>query len=230
MKGLFDSWRGGWELLIDDELISWYSYFSIVLAEIAFLWGFLPDIAMPFTILLGASILNVIIMGFLKGAREGAKEEVVFTILYAIFFASIFIIGLFFNWIADIVLFAIALIFTAIWINIRDFFATIAYRFSKKKIFKKVNRKIARIIAEIFVIGLPLVLFVCFVALSPLPVLVKIILPLIYTLLIPVIVYMEDGFAACNIFELAYEITWSKEMEEWNKKIREIEKNKNKNK
>lgn len=226
MKDLFDSWCRGWNFLINDELISWYAYFTIVLAEIAFLWGFLPDIAMPFTILLGASILNIIVLGFLKGAREGAKEEIVFAILYAVFFVIIFIIGLFFNWIADIILFAIALIFTAMWINIRDFFAEIGYRLSKKKFFKKVNRKMVMVIVEIFVIGLPLALFVCFTALSPLPIWIKIVLPLVYTLLIPVIVYMEDGFAACNIFELAYDITWSKEMDEWCKKIEEKEKEK----
>lgn len=44
-------------------------------------------------------------------------------------------------------------------------------------------------------------------------------IPLLYLFFSPLIAYFEDDSAASNIFELAYDVTWSKEYEEYCKKI-----------
>lgn len=66
---------------------------------------------------------------------------------------------------------------------------------------------------------------ICLSKVDVLPTVFKVIIPVIYLLCIPFIVVYEDESSASNIFELAYEISWSKEREEYEEKLfKEIDK------
>ena len=79
MKKIYETWRYGWEYLFSDELSTYYTYFTVILAECALFWIVAErTIALQFTIILIGCILNVIICALLKGI----KEELWVSILY----------------------------------------------------------------------------------------------------------------------------------------------------
>lgn len=206
MKNLIENWMNGLSYLIADDHISFYTFFTVVLTECAYLWAFHESaIAIPITVILLGYILNVIVFSQLKGNVEGTKLEKVFSILYVLVFVTLFVIGCIFNWAIIVITTAILLGVTALWIVIRNLQGT---------------SKIFWILSQIIIIGGPFVVFVIFCAkISFLPIALKVAIPLLYIILSPLIAYFEDDSAACNIFELAYDITWSKEYEEDCKKM-----------
>lgn len=213
--------------LLEEDAISFYTFFTILLAECAFLWSnYSSTIAVKFTLILVAYIVNVLISAKLKGMWENDRKEVVFAIMYVVIFAIIFIIGCFINVLMNIILIAIPLIITFLWINIRILQnTTLLYnptsfwgRIEKNLTDLFDNNKIAYWISQIFVIGIPVALFVYFLAtIQSLPIVLKILIPIGYIVLMPYIAYEEDWLGACNIFQIAYDITWTKEYEEWSK-------------
>ena len=42
MKKIINEWKYSFTFSFDDDLISFYTFFTIVLSEIAFLWAFMP--------------------------------------------------------------------------------------------------------------------------------------------------------------------------------------------
>lgn len=150
MKKVVKLWKNGITGLFTEGSISFYTYFSIIFAECAYLWShFSSSVAMPFTIILLAYVINVIVWGPLKGLWEGTKKELIFSILYVIIFIALFIIGC------------------------------------------------------------PCIVFVIFIAMLPaFPIILKVLIPIIYLLCIPLIVVLEDE-VACDIFEIAYDIDYN---------------------
>jgi len=222
MRDFWDNWYEGLVYLFTDDLISFYAYITTVLAEIAFLWGFFPEIAIPFTFLLSLSIVNLIVCSGLKGMFEGNKLELIGARSYVIIFGILFIVGFFFNWLANIILFIIPLIVTFLWIQIRVFQCTaFCGKFPKVIMFfaKIFRNKIFWLISLIFVIGAPFALLVAGICLTGLPGWIKMLMVAIYAIFIPFIPYAEDNLGASNVFEIAYDITWSKEYEEEMKKF-----------
>jgi len=226
MKKLFESWRNGLSYLIFDDHISFYTFFTVILAECAYLWAFHEiAVAIPITAMLFGYIINLVVFARLKGNNEGTRKEKVFSILYVIGFITLFVIGCFFNWVISIITTVILLVTTVLWIVIRMHQDTFYYLTkSSHKIAYLINKlfgdKIFWILSQIIIIGAPFVVFVIFCAnISFLPIALKVIIPLLYLILSPFIAYFEDDSAACNIFELAYEITWSKEYEEYCKRF-----------
>ena len=120
MKNLIENWNNGLHYLITDDLISFYTFFTIILAECSYLLGFYEFAdAIPITIILLGYMLNVIVFARLKGNAEGTKLELVFSILYVTVFVTLFVIGCFFNLAISITTTAILFGVTALWIVIR---------------------------------------------------------------------------------------------------------------
>ena len=207
MKKIVKFWKSGITWLLTDDLISFYTYFSIIFAECAYLWSYFPSsVAMPFTIILLAYVINVIVFGCLKGLWEGAKIEMIFSILYVIIFIGLFTIGCIYNTSISIVLTIIPLVITFIWIQLRECQDYIISWLANNlnKIF---SNKFFYILSQVVVIGCPYIVFVIFIAMLPaFPIILKALIPIIYLLCIPLISLLEDE-ACCNIFEIAYDIT-----------------------
>ena len=230
MKKLIENWNNGLHYLITDDLISFYTFFTIILAECSYLLSFheFAD-AIPITIILLGYMLNVIVFARLKGNAEGTKLELVFSILYVTVFVTLFVIGCFFNLAISITTTAILFGVTALWIVIRNNQDTFYYLpDGLPKITYLINNlfgnKIFWILSQIVIIGGPFIVFVIFCTKIPfLPIVLKVIIPLLYLSLSPLIANYEDDSAALNVFELAYAITWSKEYEEYCKRIEKME-------
>lgn len=230
MKNLIENWNNGLHYLITDDLISFYTFFTIILAECSYLLGFYEFAdAIPITIILLGYMLNVIVFARLKGNAEGTKLELVFSILYVTVFVTLFVIGCFFNLAISITTTAILFGVTALWIVIRNHQDTFYYLpDGLPKITYLINNlfgnKIFWILSQIVIIGGPFIVFVIFCTKIPfLPIVLKVIIPLLYLSLSPLIANYEDDSAALNVFELAYAITWSKEYEEYCKRIEKME-------
>ena len=219
MRNFIEDWKDGLSYLIDDDLISFYTFFTLILAEISYLFAFQPlEVAKPLSLIFFGYMLNVIICAVVKGNFEGTKFELICSITYVIAFVVLFIIGCIINWkitlICTIILFAI----TGLWIAIRNHQDSVyAYKGETKKerFILKINAlfriKEFWIISQIVVIGIPFIAFIImFVNISIIPTVLKIIIPILYLILVPFIAYFEDDSSACNIFELAYEVLWSK--------------------
>lgn len=229
MKKLIENWNNGLNYLITDDLISFYTFFTIILAECSYLLSFheFAD-AIPITIILLGYMLNVIVFARLKGNAEGTKLELVFSILYVTVFVTLFVIGCFFNLAISIITTAILFGVTALWIVIRNNQDTFYYLpDGLPKITYLINNlfgnKIFWILSQIVIIGGPFIVFVIFCTKIPfLPIVLKVIIPLLYLSLSPLIANYEDDSAALNVFELAYDITWSKEYEDYCKRIEKM--------
>lgn len=229
MKNLIENWNNGLHYLITDDLISFYTFFTIILAECSYLLSFheFAD-AIPITIILLGYMLNVIVFARLKGNAEGTKLELVFSILYVTVFVTLFVIGCFFNLAISITTTAILFGVTALWIVIRNHQDTFYYLpDGLPKITYLINNlfgnKIFWILSQIVIIGGPFIVFVIFCTKIPfLPIVLKVIIPLLYLSLSPLIANYEDDSAALNVFELAYDITWSKEYEDYCKRIEKM--------
>ena len=184
--------------------------------------------AIPITIILLGYMLNVIVFARLKGNAEGTKLELVFSILYVTVFVTLFVIGCFFNLAISITTTAILFGVTALWIVIRNHQDTFYYLpDGLPKITYLINNlfgnKIFWILSQIVIIGGPFIVFVIFCTKIPfLPIVLKVIIPLLYLSLSPLIANYEDDSAALNVFELAYDITWSKEYEDYCKRIEKM--------
>ena len=229
MKKLIENWNNGLHYLITDDLISFYTFFTIILAECSYLLSFheFAD-AIPITIILLGYMLNVIVFARLKGNAEGTKLELVFSILYVTVFVTLFVIGCFFNLAISITTTAILFGVTALWIVIRNNQDTFYYLpDGLPKITYLINNlfgnKIFWILSQIVIIGGPFIVFVIFCTKIPfLPIVLKVIIPLLYLSLSPLIANYEDDSAALNVFELAYDVTWSKEYEDYCKRIEKM--------
>lgn len=214
----------GLNILFYDDCITFYAYFSIILAEIACLWTFFSSIALPFTCTLSLCILNVLVCSYFKGYYEGVKKEVIFAKVYLVAFVALFVIGLFFNWLANIILFIVPLVAVGIFAIIRTFANTwFVGKHSEVIMFvqKVFRNKVVSVIALCFVVGIPYFVFLYFLWQTKLIAEIKIAISLVYAFLIPLICYIEDDFSALTIFELPFDITWD---EEYEREMEEFEK------
>ena len=203
---MLGTWLDGFSVLVDDDLISFYTYFTMVFAEIAFLWSFFPNIALPFTILLILSCIGILVTSYLKSSYESTEKDVPITLGYRIPFVILCGIGCFFNWFASIVLFSIPLLITGIWIVIRNFQDTIfCYDTGKliTAISKMFQNKVFWVISQIVVVGLPISLLAVGICTTSLPVWAKVILIVVYAAIAPFIALLEHDMMGGDVFELA---------------------------
>lgn len=203
-------WTCGASCLLYDGSISFYTFFSLIFAECAYLWTFYnSSLAIPFTIIFLGYVLNVIICAFFKGLYEGELKEQIFTIMYIVDFILLFIIGCFINIKICAVFTVIPLLITALCIIIRNtnlcFFIKPNSSFWKK-IGNLIIKLLVKLLELIILVG-PFIVFVfCLAQIETLPTDLKIIISVLYFLCIPLISYYEDDTATLNIFELAFEM------------------------
>lgn len=217
-QNLIDVWLDGFDALTGDR-ISFYTFFTVILAECAYLWGFHEaSVAIPITVILFGYMLNVIVFSQLKWKLRGPKSEKVVSILYVSFFVTLFVIGCFFNLAISVITTAILFGITALWIVLKYY----QYYLSKPPKISLYNFFYSFwILVQIIIIGSSFVVFVIFFAKIPfIPTELKVIIPLVYLIFSPLIAFFEDEVASYNIFGLAYSFTLSREFEEYRKKIK----------
>lgn len=200
MKKIISTWILGWHYLFSDEgLNSFYTFFTVIFAECAYVWAFCESHeALLLTIVFMGYIITVIETAWLKGKYEGTKLEVCFAFYYVVVFILWFVVGCIINYKIMLIMSVIALGATGICI----FLGTYAIY-------------VLPIISLIIRIGGPFIAFtVCLSKVAVLPTVFKVIIPVAYLLCIPFIAVYEDESSALNIFELAYKISWSKERED----------------
>lgn len=199
MKNLIEHWKQGLGYLCNQNVNSFYVFFTIIFAECIYLRIFLtPQTAASFTMILIGYIVNVLVCSYFKGLRMATRMEIVFTIIYSMFFAILFIIGCFINAKIIITITIIPLIITAITIV-------------------EIPCNTFYLLKLLIIVGLFALFTIAIVTLTTLPIVLKIIIPIFYAICGPFISYIEDDTAALNIFELAFDITWSKELEDFQK-------------
>ena len=206
MKNLLKPWTWGIEYILYDDLISYYAFFSAILAEITFLWAFQYDFAKIFTILLSICIVNVIFAAWSYGHDGNLPERVTHLIFCGVFVVA-FVIGCFYSILASIALFVIPFAFVPLWMFINGFLISIPCGYSEEhirvKIFKLFNAQkiVYGLVQFVKVVG-PVIIIAIFLFQTPIALGLKIALPLFYLFLAPAIAYMEDSLATLNIFEL----------------------------
>lgn len=225
MGRLLGSWLSGVSYLFYDDTISFYTFFNIILAECAYLWGFQSTkTATIFTLILIGYIFTVLIFSWLKGNYEGTFIERVCALIYVIVLATIFAIGCLINSWMCIILTAIPMAITFLFIQIKALQKTAFMGKSKKTIRFLSNlfsNKLFNLISTVFITFTPLLSFSVFLAFLPnLTTTLKIVIMIIWGVCSPFFALIEDEFGACNIFEIAYDITWNLE-DEFNKNNKE---------
>ena len=210
MKTMLNTWRCGLSYLIFDDLISFYTFFTVIFAECAYLFAFCNlNTAIKFGAILISYVAIALLTAWIKGWFEGYHVYKYVPAIYLLSFVTIFLMGWFIEPVLCFILTIIPLIITAIWIVIRSFQDTIyigddKFRISINNIFSK---KSIWILSQIFVIGTPFIAFTIFFAcITYIPIALKIIIPIVYLVIAPYIAYAEDTLAACNIFELFWEM------------------------
>ena len=97
IENCLENWMDGLSCLIPDDLISFYAFFTVILAECSYLLAFYEfAVAIQITVILLGYMLNVIVFARLKGNAETITLAKVYSILYVTVFVTLFIIGCFF--------------------------------------------------------------------------------------------------------------------------------------
>lgn len=217
MKNFLYNYFGGLELLLSDDLISYFAYFTTILIQIAFLWAFEISNALFFTILLLICIVNVFIAAFWKSYVEGSKAEIIQSVAFPSAIVALFIVGCKANFVTSLLLFSIPLVVTRLWIIIREFQNTEFLGYNPEsmtmKISKLFHNKFVYILSYVITMIVPIGLLILFTAMTALPTYLKILLPLLYILISPYIGLMEDEIATCSIFELMVPDGYQMELE-----------------
>ena len=213
MRDLHENYISGLFYLLHDDLISFFAYFTTIFIEIAYIWASGVEKALAFTVLLLACIVNVVVASAWKGDVEGCyKKERVQSRAYVTVFLALFLIGCCIDFVTTILLMGIPFAVTCIWIHLREAQNTIPLGFpedsSTMKIFRLFQNKFIYILSYVIVLILPIALLAIFIAQTNLPLPLKVLLPIAYALISPLIAYMEDELAAYNVFELAEVQAW----------------------
>ena len=205
-----DNWLEGWAYLLSDDLVSYYSYFTAIFAEIAILLGFGVENVLIYTILLAGCIVNVLLTAFLKGCwfAETEKRQRTLGIVYAIVFAILFIIGCGVDLNNAPILFAIPLVWTAFANWLRGYQnSAFGFGFSERvyKISAFIQKPVVLVLSQILLMGLPIIALGYGVSLIDMGLGYKIAITVLSIILAPLWAYVEDTWATQNIFELVYE-------------------------
>lgn len=229
MSNLVTCWCDGLDFWVTDDCVSFYAYFTSILAEIFILWSFFPEIALPFSILLGICMANILVFSYLKGDWEGNRQELIFTIGYDLVALVVFGVGFFVtDWLTNVILFIIPIFVTLVCVVLRNFQVNVSAAMHSEflqKIIDSFADGVLYVISQLIILMLPIQIFIGVVCLTTFSTGIKIAIILGYLLLIPFLSYIEDTFGGQNMFRLAYEVTWSmeheREMEDFRKRFME---------
>lgn len=190
MKKVLNFWKTGWIYLLSDEcMLSYYTYFTIIFAEIVYLFLYKSRIAIPFTILFALGIANICICPIIKLKYEGSKIELITSIIYVLVFVITFIIGCFINLKASIILLPLPWIVTAIYFWFVDFFYELFPLFTGTIIFS------------------PYVIFALLLFKTTIDSNLVILILALYFIIMPLLGQLEE-FLCGSIFETAYEMSY----------------------
>lgn len=198
MKKIVDAWIDHALQLVNDDLNSYYTYFTIVFAEIAFLWGVFPKLAVPFSYILLASVLNIFVSLYLKCCYKNTKHKNICSIAYVIVFVIIFVIGICFSFVASLILFAIPLLITALLVKIRK----VQNHNIISVIFGGAREFVFWLLAQIVAVVLPIAMLTVGIFSTSLAIWLKISILVIYVIVVPFISCFGETFTMYNIFEL----------------------------
>ncbi len=194
MKKIIETWKCGWVYLLTDDLISYYTFFTIILAECCYLFAFHEK---KTSLVLGAILIGFILTVLITARLKYSINYV--HIAYAIAFIALLIAGCFINYKLFLPLIIIPLIVTPLSMGLRSVQNSFVIKPPKFETIIRSFCLFATVIA-------PFILFTVFFAMIPsVPVMLKIIVPIVYLVLSPFIAYIEDDWATCNIFELFFD-------------------------
>lgn len=204
------------------EGISYYTYLAIVLSEIFYIWRFLPQNAMAFTILLAANCIIIGFFGLLKRLCAFSVKERAVAKIYWIALVITFIAGCFVDLLQNLVLWFLPVIFTAIWVLLREI---------QMLKFATSNLGVLKVITKIFSLHLTWILLLIFVSVSPLIILMYVVslvfearfliflIPFVFAIILPFITWFEEFFVNQNIFQIGYKVIFSKKVEKLLKEL-----------
>lgn len=196
--------------------ISYYAYLTMVLAEILFVWKFVPEYAMAFTILLVANCLIICTFGILKRLFMLEKKEYITANIYWIALGIMFVIGCFVNFLYNLALFLLPLVVATVCIMLRNF-QMMRFVTSNSRVLQTVSgifsNLVAAILCMIFTVFAPLIVFsyMLFLVLESQILIICILFA--YILVIPFMAWFEEEFVNENIFEIGFEVLWCEELE-----------------
>lgn len=202
---LLKKYFAGLGLLMFDELSSFYSWITSILAIIVSLWVYNLEEALVFSILLFFAITNIIVCAWWKGEVEETKKEELQTKVYVINFVLLLVIGCIIN-------FTLMAIIVAVLIGLAIiYFVSNNFRIMSDNIFYI-------ILGIIFGLLLPLGGLIYFIFQTTIAMYLKVLISVIYILITPLFSYLEDNLCACTVYELA-ECNYDPEFEEMLKEI-----------
>ncbi len=207
MKYLAEFYKNGWLCLLYDDLISYWTFFTVSLIEVAYLFAFEIEGAVTATVFLAICIAGIVASAFSKEAVQFSTEEKDQAILCRIGFLVLFIIAAFVDFFPLVPVLLIPFAVSYTWEKIREIQNSVPVGFPKDsltvKLFEIIHINWIYVLSYVITIGVPLVLLTLFIAqIDALPVALKIILPIVYVAISPIFALCEDGIAACTISDL----------------------------
>ena len=218
-----EAWNIGLMYLYKEDVVTVYSYISTLLAEIVALWLYFPSLALPFTCINILSACNLFVCSILKNYYEGVKQELIFARIYLFVAILLFASGFFFDVVANIILFVIPFI-VALIAFIVSFSINTSILYENKlmrKLGAMFSSSLTGILLSIILRGIPFCLFAFLVWQIELNTILRLLIIVSYSMIIPFFMYIEGDLMAESIFEVPTKVTWSKEYE---RRMQELEK------
>ena len=207
MKKIFKPFVDGVVLLWMEDMLSFYTFITIVLAECVWLYGFAPiKLANTLIIILLVSIINLVINACIIGEFEGTIIEKISSLTYIVIFGVLFVIACFIDVLIGGMVIIIPLIITAAFLELRKIQNTASLT-NNNKIYKLLNNNNVCTLTQIIVLLGPILTLIISICLTPIFVLwLKIILVVLSVICAPLLVYIEDNTAAMDVFEIGFVI------------------------
>lgn len=225
MKKILNSWVIGVENLFLSFGVSLYAYIPIVVVGLISIWASGTQFAMLFTILAIVNILTIGICGFLKRQYLFSKVEVVISSIYLVVIVGIFIFGctIDFKWSIYTILFPNLI--SGLNVLLRNLQANI-YAKSKFKILQIMNKlfdnSIVYLVSYLVVLVGPFAIFFYHAYFAISSQIWVILISFVFLLLLPLIVWFESNIIGETIFGIAFNVNWSKEVEESVKNLNDL--------
>lgn len=217
MKKIFNSWATGVDNLFFGFAVSLYAYIAALAAGLISIWSSASQYAMVFTILAIVNILTIFICGFLKRKYLFSKGEVVISRMYIAVLVGMFVFGCIMDLKCSIYTILFPSLVAGFIVLLRNLQAKI-YAKSKVKILNMLSKSfenpIVYLVSFLVVLCAPFMIFF-YHAYMVIPSQILVIsISFAFLLLLPLIVFVEASIIGETIFGIAFNIAWSKEVEE----------------
>lgn len=189
MKGI---WLDGLGSLFEDLSVSWWTYFSLVLAQIAFLLGgvYQTEVAVAYIILFAISAVSILLCGFVSQTMGSVVASVVQNLVLV----AIFVIGCCIDGALAILVLGIPLGITILWEKIRQW-QCCSDLFDNNLLYWS---------TQIFIMCIPLAAFIVGLLVLPWTSGIKIWILIAYILVTPMIATFEGAITDMGIGETMF--------------------------